>query len=146
MGLARVNPEQARFFMALGAVGYVKPAAELAEVELDQAWDWVEGLPRPAWTARRNEAAVRLFAIASTAVDQILRLLTEPPGDTTGQVPLRDLVLIAERFFTAALRLDKDVAGDDDTLRLDLEQWSSPADADPGLAGAASGTGGGDGQ
>lgn len=117
--------DQARFYLALGAVGYVRPAAELAEVPLEQAWRWVEGLERPPWTCRRAEAAIHLFAVATEALERVRRLICgeEPEPGATG---LRDWVMVAERFYRAALQLDKDVAADGQgSLELDLDGWSA---------------------
>ena len=111
-GTRKVDPEVARFFMALGAVGYIRPAAELAGVDLERAWEWVAGIERPSWTTRRAEAAIRLFTVATEALDRTRRLLTGSEVDDDGGPGLRDLVMVAERFYTAALKLDKDVAAD----------------------------------
>ncbi len=145
-GARPVDPEVARFFMALGAVGYIRPAAELAGVDLARAWEWVEGVERPNWATRRAEAAIRLFTVATEALDRARRLLTADEGAADGGPGLRDLVMVAERFYTAALRLDKDVAADEARVwELDLaagpaaapsgSDRSEPADAAPGASG-----------
>ncbi len=132
---------RARFYLALGAVGYLRPAAELAGVSLEQARAWVEGLERPAWTTRRSEAALRLFAVATEALELARQALR---GEAAERPGLRELVMVAERFYAAALRLDKDVAADGDgAWELDLGGWSAAAAVGAATAGAASGAGDG---
>ncbi len=155
-GTERLDADAARFFLALGAVGYLAPAAELAGVDLADARRLAAGLPRPTWTARRREAAAQLFAVATEALAQVTARLRggasggETTDADTGSVAgsglsLRELVLVAEHFYAAALRLDKDVAADGhQDLGLDLDGWSSEPDAPARPAAPAPGAVGGD--
>lgn len=149
-GTERLDADAARFFLALGAVGYLAPAAELAGVDLAVARRLAAGLPRPTWTARRREAAAQLFAVATEALAQVTARLRggASGGETTDSdagLSVRELVLVAERFYAAALRLDKDVAADGhQDLGLDLDGWSSEPDAPARPAAPAPGAVGGD--
>ncbi|MCC7494864.1 MAG: hypothetical protein IT204_21115 [Fimbriimonadaceae bacterium] len=136
----RLTAEQARFYLALGAVGYVQPAAELAEVTLSEAWAWALAVERPSWANRRGEAAMRLFGLATSAAE-LVRVLLHSPEAVPGP-RLRELVHVAERFYAAALRLDKDVASDGQAAwQLDLDGWAAGADVASGAAATASGAG-----
>lgn len=143
---ARVDPEQARFFIALGAVGFVRPAAELANVDIRRAELWAEAVPRPDWLARRQQAATHLFCVATEALEGARKLLREAEGadledPARKAVGLRELVMVAERFYAAALKLDKDVASHDDSgAALDLGLWRSTS-GEAESAAAASGAG-----
>lgn len=139
----RLAADQARFFMALGAVGYVVRAAELAEVDVAAARRWVEGVERPVWTTRRSEAAAQLFAVATEALARARGLLR---GELeAAPVGLREAVMVAERFFAAALKLDKDVAADGEgSLALELDGWASTPAEPAGHPAPASGATGRD--
>lgn len=141
-GGSPLDAELARFFLALGAVGEVTRAAQLAGVSAERAWGWCDQLPRPGWLTRRAEAAQRLFAMACEALAQTGRLLrgeTEVDGSPVVQVSLRELVMVAERFFAAALKLDREVGTDvEPELQIDLGQWAEAADS-VGRSAAASG-------
>lgn len=143
---SRVDVEQARFFIALGAVGFVRPAAELAGVDIRRAEMWAEAVPRPDWLARRQQAATHLFCVATEALEGARKLLREAEGAAADEparqaVGLRELVMVAERFYAAALKLDKDVAAHDDSdAALDLGLWRSTS-GQAELAASASGAG-----
>lgn len=118
----------ARFFLALGAVGEVGRAAELAAVDPDRALAWVEGIERPVWLTRRSEAARRLFQIADEALEGVRRQLRGEVADESSP-PLRELVNVAERFYSAALKLDNRVGADGPTqFEVDLDGWASQED------------------
>lgn len=124
--LEPVDPEVARFFLALGAVGEPTRAAELAGVEPDRARGWLAGIERPAWMIRRGEAARHLFQLAGEALAQVRRALR---GDEDRPaVPLRELVSLAERFFAAAVKLDSSVGADgQEPFYFDLDGWTAEA-------------------
>ena len=146
---AGCDPALARFFLALGAVGEVSRAAQLAGVDDEAAWAWLDQVPRPAWLTRRTEAATRMFDLACEALAQTQRVLrgeTDESGEPTVKVGLRELVMVAERFFAAALKLDREVGTDaDPELSLDLGAWAQAADR-LGRAPTPSRTSGGAGQ
>jgi hypothetical protein len=131
--VAGCDREMALFFLALGAVGEVTRAAELAGVAPERAWRWCDGLERPAWLTRRSEAANRLFAMACEALRQTGRLLrgeVDADGEPAVKVGLRELVMVAERFFGAALKLDREVGTDgEQELEIDLGRWAEAADS-----------------
>ncbi|MBI5832244.1 MAG: hypothetical protein HZB16_08050 [Armatimonadetes bacterium] len=145
-GREAFDPSVARFFLALGAVGEVSRAAQLAGVDEDTAWGWLDQIPRPAWLTRRAEAATRMFDLACEALAQTQRVLrgeTDECGEPTVKVGLRELVMVAERFFAAALKLDREVGTDaDPELSIDLGAWAQAADR-LGRAPAPSGAAGG---
>jgi hypothetical protein len=132
-----VDPEQARFFLALGAVGEPLRAAELAGVSPDRARAWLVGVERPAWMQRRSEAARQLFQLAGEALAQVRRALRGEVDPEAPGPPLRELVSVAERFFSAALKLDSSVGADGQArFYFELDGWT--ADTCPvGGAGAA---------
>jgi hypothetical protein len=126
-----VEPDLARFFLALGAVGDVTRAAKVAGVSAERAWGWCDQLPRPPWLTRRSEAANRLFDMACEALRQTGRVLGgETDGRGTSAVSLRELVMVAERFFAAALKLDREVGSDAEReLEIDLGRWAEAQDS-----------------
>lgn len=127
-GSNTLDPDAARFLLALGQTGEVRRAARLAEVDEARAWAWAAAVPRPPWLTRRSEAAARLFATACVALERTRATLDGAP--TEDQPTLRELVMVAERFFAAALRLDREVAADADTdTPLDLGDWAQIADS-----------------
>ena len=143
---AGFDPAVARFFLALGAVGEVGRAAQLAGVDEAVAWGWLDEMPRPAWLTRRAEAATRMFDLACEALAQTQRVLrgeVDDSGEPTVKVGLRELVMVAERFFAAALKLDREVGTDaDPELSIDLGAWAQAADR-VGRTPASSGAVGG---
>jgi len=131
-GVDAFDPALARFFLAMGAVGEVSRAAQLAGVAESTAWAWLDQVPRPTWLTRRTEAATRMFDLACEALAQTQRVLrgeVDEAGEPTVKVGLRELVMVAERFFAAALKLDREVGTDaDPELSIDLGAWAQAAD------------------
>jgi hypothetical protein len=125
------DAELACFFLALGAVGDPTRAAELAGVSEERGWAWCDRLARPDWLTRRAEAAARLFDMACLALTETGRVLRgEGRDEAASAVSLRELVMVAERFFAAALRLDREVGSDaQGELGVDLGRWAEVADS-----------------
>jgi hypothetical protein len=103
-------------------------------------------VPRPDWLARRQQAATHLFCVATEALEGARKLLRDAEGADLDDparkaVGLRELVMVAERFYAAALKLDKDVASHDDSdAALDLGLWRSTS-GEAESAESASGAG-----
>ena len=140
------DERRTRFLLALGAVGYVDAAAEMAGVELPTAWAWATAVERPPWVSRRREAARVLFTVGVEALVKVLGRLRSAPeaGETakegTSGGGLRELMMVAERCLALALRLDKDVAADDDgQVQPALDTWSCATPLPARVADAASG-------